>query len=173
MAVLGDVQALSHAALQARIVTLRRALHAAGFGCSARVAVELPKSADLAVLLLAVASACCCVPLNPAMTRQERERVWLAGQVVAFIAMRGSAAWHQLETRSIAMIAVSDTDDALRDVPPIVELLLVPLSVGPRRLIHVSGFAANGSRDDLGLSGDSRLRHDRDGWSEYPPPSTD
>ena len=119
MAVLGDVQALTHADLQARIVTLRNALYEAGFGPSARVAVELPKSADSAVLLLAVASACCCVPLNPAMTRQERGRVLLACQVDACITVRESAAWHQLETLSIARIAVTDAGDALQEVPPI------------------------------------------------------
>ena len=56
---------LSHRQLAAVQTAQVAALRAAGVAPSDRVAVALPKSADAAAVSLVLASACCCVPLNP------------------------------------------------------------------------------------------------------------
>lgn len=65
---------LSYGALGAGIEHLVRTLRGLGIAPSDRVAVALPRGADGALALIAVASACACVPVNPDLTADELQR---------------------------------------------------------------------------------------------------
>src|SRR5438309_889845 len=60
--------ALTYAALGARIVHLVQTLRGRGIAPGDRIAVALPRGADSALALIAVASSCACVPVNPDLT---------------------------------------------------------------------------------------------------------
>src|SRR5581483_2301405 len=57
--------ALVYGALGAGIAHLVRTLRGLGVTPADRIAVALPRGADSALALIAVASACACVPVNP------------------------------------------------------------------------------------------------------------
>ncbi|MEM6438725.1 MAG: acyl--CoA ligase [Pseudomonadota bacterium] len=62
---------MSHGALRAQCGAVRAALAAAGIDEADRVAIVLPNGPEMAAVFLAVASACCAAPLNPAYKEDE------------------------------------------------------------------------------------------------------
>ena len=65
---------LGYGALGESIRQLVGALRELGIGPKSRVAVALPRGADSALALIAVASGCACVPVNPDLTADELQR---------------------------------------------------------------------------------------------------
>lgn len=65
---------LSYGALGGSVRQLVGALRELGIGPAGRVAVALPRGADSALALIAVASGCACVPVNPDLTADELQR---------------------------------------------------------------------------------------------------
>ncbi len=84
---------LSHSRLAALRLTRVAELRAAGLSPADRVAVALPKSADAAALSLILASACCCVPLNPDSTAAELRATLARTRCGWLVAAPGSMAW--------------------------------------------------------------------------------
>src|SRR5438067_13763899 len=63
--------ALNYRELGDRTQHLVRTLRGLGIGPADRIAVALPRGADSALALIAVASACACIPVNPDLTADE------------------------------------------------------------------------------------------------------
>ncbi|TPQ40517.1 non-ribosomal peptide synthetase, partial [Bradyrhizobium guangdongense] len=65
---------LAYAALNDSTGAAIRTLRGLGIGPADRVAVALPRGADTALGLIAVAASCACVPINPDLTADELQR---------------------------------------------------------------------------------------------------
>ncbi|MCE4093506.1 AMP-binding protein, partial [Klebsiella pneumoniae] len=77
--------ALSYGALAEAIRQLVRALRELGIRPADRIAVALPRGADTALALLAVASGCACVPVNPDLTADELQRYFSELKLTALV----------------------------------------------------------------------------------------
>src|SRR4029077_18388059 len=78
-------RALNYGALGARIEHLVRTLHGLGIAPADRIAVALPRGADSALALIAVAAACACVPVNPDLTADELQRYFSELELTALL----------------------------------------------------------------------------------------
>jgi non-ribosomal peptide synthetase component F len=76
---------LTYGALGATIEHLLRTLRGLGIAPADRVAVALPRGADSALALIAVASSCACVPLNPDLTADELQRYFSEMKLTALV----------------------------------------------------------------------------------------
>ena len=77
--------ALSYGALGARTLELVRTLRGLGIAPEDRIAVALPRGADSALALIAVASAAACVPVNPDLTADELLRYFSELELKALV----------------------------------------------------------------------------------------
>ncbi|MFT4115508.1 amino acid adenylation domain-containing protein [Bradyrhizobium sp.] len=82
--------ALAYGQLAARAQHLVRALRELGIGPADRIAVALPRGADTALALIAVATACACVPVNPDLTADELQRYFSELQLEALVTLAGT-----------------------------------------------------------------------------------
>jgi amino acid adenylation domain-containing protein len=76
---------LSYGELGGRTVHLVHTLRELGIGPADRIAVALPRGADSALALIAVATACACVPVNPDLTADELQRYFSELQLTALV----------------------------------------------------------------------------------------
>lgn len=80
---------LSYGALGGSIRQLVRTLRELGIGPAGRIAVALPRGADSAMALIAVASTCACVPVNPDLTADELQRYFSELKLTALVTRAG------------------------------------------------------------------------------------
>ncbi|WP_440941192.1 AMP-binding protein, partial [Immundisolibacter sp.] len=98
---------LSHRQLAAVQTAQVAALRAAGVAPGDRVAVVLPKSADTAAVSLVLASACCCVPLNPDATAPELTAALQRTHSRWLVAQPHSPAWQCGQALGLTCIGVA------------------------------------------------------------------
>lgn len=103
---------LTYGALGAAIVHLVRALRGLGITPADRIAVALPRGADSALALTAVASACACVPINPDFTADELQRYFS-------------------ELKLTALVTRADMNSPSRDVARALDIAVVDFVPGP------------------------------------------
>ncbi|MGY3235686.1 amino acid adenylation domain-containing protein [Bradyrhizobium sp. USDA 4448] len=80
---------LTYGALGTRIAHLVQTLRGLGIAPADRIAVALPRGADSALALIAVASACACVPINPDLTADELQRYFSELKLTALVTRAG------------------------------------------------------------------------------------
>ncbi|MGY4485687.1 acyl-CoA synthetase (AMP-forming)/AMP-acid ligase II [Bradyrhizobium sp. LM3.2] len=105
--------ALNYGAIGDRTQDLVRTLRGLGIVPSDRVAVALPRGADSALALIAVASSCACVPVNPDLTADELQRYFS-------------------ELKLTALITRADTNSASRDVAKALDIAVIDFVPGPQ-----------------------------------------
>ncbi|RXH06915.1 amino acid adenylation domain-containing protein [Bradyrhizobium guangzhouense] len=76
---------LTYGALGAGIAHVVRTLRGLGITPADRIAVALPRGADAALALIAVASTCACVPVNPDLTADELQRYFSELKLTALV----------------------------------------------------------------------------------------
>ena len=76
---------LTYGALAERVQELVRTLRGLGIAPADRIAVALPRGADSALALIAVASSGACVPVNPDLTADELQRYFSELQLKALV----------------------------------------------------------------------------------------
>ncbi|QPF90417.1 non-ribosomal peptide synthetase [Bradyrhizobium commune] len=103
---------LSYAGLGARTVHLVRTLRGLGIGPTDRIAVALPRGADSALALIAVASACACIPVNPDLTADELQRYFS-------------------ELKLTALVTRADLNSPSRDVARALDIAVIDFVPGP------------------------------------------
>ncbi|MBR1090408.1 amino acid adenylation domain-containing protein [Bradyrhizobium manausense] len=103
---------LTYGALGARIAHLVQTLRALGIAPGDRIAVALPRGADGALALIAVASSCACVPVNPDLTADELQRYFS-------------------EMKLAALVTRADMNSASRDVARALDLAVIDFVPGP------------------------------------------
>ncbi|QOZ54872.1 non-ribosomal peptide synthetase [Bradyrhizobium sp. CCBAU 53338] len=103
---------LSYGELGARIEHLLRTLRGLGISPADRVAVALPRGADSALALIAVASSCACVPVNPDLTVDELQRYFS-------------------EMKLTALVTRSDMNSPSRDVARSLDVAVIDFVPGP------------------------------------------
>lgn len=103
---------LSYGALGESIRQLVRALRELGIGPADRVAVALPRGADSALALIAVASSCACVPVNPDLTADELQRYFS-------------------ELTLKALVTRADMNSPSRDVARALDIAVIDFVPGP------------------------------------------
>ncbi|MGY2933539.1 non-ribosomal peptide synthetase component F [Bradyrhizobium sp. GM6.1] len=90
---------LNYGGIGARTQDLVRTLRGLGIAPTDRIAVALPRGADSALALIAVASSCACVPVNPDLTADELQRYFS-------------------ELKLTALVTRADTNSAARAMSP-------------------------------------------------------
>lgn len=105
--------ALTCGGLNDRIRHLGRTLRGLGIGPAARIAVALPRGADSALALIAVASNCACVPVNPDLTADELQRYFS-------------------ELELTALVTRADMNSPSRDVAKALEIAVIDFVPGPK-----------------------------------------
>lgn len=103
---------LTYGALGARIEHLVGTLRGFGIAPSDRIAVALPRGADSALALIAVASSCACVPVNPDLTADELQRYFS-------------------ELKLTALVTRADMNSAGRDVARALDIAVIDFVPGP------------------------------------------
>ncbi|MBR0793123.1 amino acid adenylation domain-containing protein [Bradyrhizobium manausense] len=103
---------LTYGALGATIEHLLRTLRGLGIAPADRVAVALPRGADSALALIAVASSCACVPLNPDLTADELQRYFS-------------------EMKLTALVTRADMNSPSRDVARALDIAVIDFVPGP------------------------------------------
>lgn len=103
---------LIYGALGARIEHLAGTLRGLGIAPSDRIAVALPRGADSALALIAVASSCACVPVNPDLTADELQRYFS-------------------ELKLTALVTRADINSASRDVARALDVAVIDFVPGP------------------------------------------
>lgn len=103
---------LNYGALGARIAHLVQTLRGLGIAPGDRIAVALPRGADSALALIAVASSCACVPVNPDLTADELQRYFS-------------------EMKLTALVTRADMNSPSRDVARALDLAVVDFVPGP------------------------------------------
>ena len=104
--------ALSYGALAESIRHLVRTLRELGIGPADRIAVALPRGADTALALIAVASGCACVPVNPDLTADELQRYFS-------------------ELKLTALVTRADMNSASRDAARVLDIAVIDFVAGP------------------------------------------
>ncbi|MCK1473705.1 amino acid adenylation domain-containing protein [Bradyrhizobium sp. 197] len=104
---------LNYGAIGDRTQDLVRTLRGLGIIPSDRVAVALPRGADSALALIAVASSCACIPVNPDLTADELQRYFS-------------------ELKLTALITRADTNSASRDVAKALDIAVIDFMPGPQ-----------------------------------------
>lgn len=105
--------ALTYGGLNDRIRHLGRALRGLGIGPADRIAVALPRGADSALALIAVASSCACVPVNPDLTADELQRYFS-------------------ELKLTALVTRADMNSPSRDVAKVLNIAVIDFMPGPK-----------------------------------------
>lgn len=105
--------ALLYGALGERIEDMVRTLRGLGIAPADRVAVALPRGADSALALIAVASSCACVPVNPDLTADELQRYFS-------------------ELKLTALVTRADMNSASRDVARMLDIAVIDFVPGPK-----------------------------------------
>jgi len=103
---------LNYSALGARIAYLVQTLRGLGIAPGDRIAVALPRGADSALALIAVASSCACVPINPDLTADELQRYFS-------------------EMKLAALVTRADMNSASRDVARALDIAVIDFVPGP------------------------------------------
>lgn len=103
---------LTYGALGTRIEHLVQTLRGVGIAPADRIAVALPRGADSALALIAVASACACVPINPDLTADELQRYFS-------------------ELKLTALVTRADMNSASRDVARALDIAVIDFVPGP------------------------------------------
>ncbi|QOZ47455.1 non-ribosomal peptide synthetase [Bradyrhizobium sp. CCBAU 53340] len=103
---------LTYGALGARIEHLVRTLRGLGIAPADRMAVALPRGADSALALIAVASTCACVPVNPDLTADELQRYFS-------------------EMKLSALVTRADMNSPSRDVARALDIAVIDFVPGP------------------------------------------
>lgn len=103
----GPGRVLSHRQLAAVQTAQVAALRAAGIDPGDRIGVVLPRSADAAAVSLVLASAACCVPLNPDATAPELTAALQRTGCRWLVAQPHSAAWQCGQALGLACIDVT------------------------------------------------------------------
>ncbi|MHB0770043.1 amino acid adenylation domain-containing protein [Bradyrhizobium sp. 5.13L] len=131
---------LSYGALDGSIRQLVGTLRERGIGPADRVAVALPRGADSALALIAVASTCACVPVNPDLTADELQRYFSELKLAALVTRAGmnSASREAARTLDIAVV-----DFVAGPVDDLGGCAFIAPTIGPA---HASG-AARGEDD--------------------------
>ena len=104
--------ALSYGALGVSIRQLVGTLRDLGIAPADRVAVALPRGADSALALIAVASGCACVPVNPELTSDELQRYFS-------------------ELKLAALLTRADINSASRDAARALDIAVIDFVPGP------------------------------------------
>ncbi|MEK9281567.1 MULTISPECIES: non-ribosomal peptide synthetase [unclassified Bradyrhizobium] len=107
-----DRPQLTYGELGARIQHLVRTLRGLGIAPADRIAVALPRGADSALALIAVATACACVPVNPDLTADELQRYFS-------------------ELKLTALVTRSDMNSPSRDVAKALGIAVIDFVSGP------------------------------------------
>lgn len=105
--------ALTYGALGERIQHLVRTLRGLGIAPADRVAVALPRGADSALALIAVASSGACVPVNPDLTADELQRYFS-------------------ELKLKALVTRADMNSPSRDVAKALDIAVIDFVPGPK-----------------------------------------
>lgn len=103
---------LTYGALGARIAHLVLTLRGRGIAPGDRIAVALPRGADSALALIAVASSCACVPINPELTADELQRYFS-------------------ELKLTALVTRADMNSPSRDVAKALDIAVIDFVPGP------------------------------------------
>jgi amino acid adenylation domain-containing protein len=103
---------VDHAELWARTSHAVRTLRKMGIVPTDRLAVTLPRGADSALALLAVATASVCVPINPDLTPDELQRYFI-------------------DLKLTALVTLSDMNSASRDVAKSLGIAVIDFVPGP------------------------------------------
>ncbi|MGY4345170.1 acyl-CoA synthetase (AMP-forming)/AMP-acid ligase II [Bradyrhizobium sp. GM7.3] len=104
---------LNYGGIGARTQDLVRTLRGLGIAPTDRIAVALPRGADSALALIAVASSCACVPVNPDLTADELQRYFS-------------------ELKLTALVTRADTNSAARDVAKALDIAVIDFVPGPQ-----------------------------------------
>lgn len=104
---------LTYGGLNDRIRHLGRTLRGLGIGSADRIAVALPRGADNALALIAVASSCACVPVNPDLTADELQR-------------------YSSELKLTALVTRADMNSPSRDVAKALDIAVIDFVPGPK-----------------------------------------
>ncbi|EIG61459.1 MULTISPECIES: non-ribosomal peptide synthetase [unclassified Bradyrhizobium] len=102
---------LNYGGIGARTQDLVRTLRGFGIAPADRIAVALPRGADSALALIAVASSCACVPVNPDLTVDELQRYFS-------------------ELKLTALVTRADTNSAARDVAKALDIAMIDFVPG-------------------------------------------
>ena len=113
---------LTYGALDTSIAHLVRTLRGLGITPADRIAVALPRGADSAVALIAVASACACVPVNPDFTADELQRYFS-------------------EIKLTALVTRADMNSSSRDVARALDIAVIDFVPGPETDLGGCEFA--------------------------------
>ncbi|MDA9400727.1 non-ribosomal peptide synthetase [Bradyrhizobium sp. CCBAU 45389] len=105
--------ALTYGALGERTQNLVRTLRGLGIASADRIAVALPRGADSAVALIAVASSCPCIPVNPDLTADELQRYFS-------------------ELKLTALVTRADRNSPSRDVAKALGIAVIDFVPGPK-----------------------------------------
>ncbi|WFU79763.1 amino acid adenylation domain-containing protein [Bradyrhizobium sp. CIAT3101] len=103
---------LTYGALGAGIAHLVQTLRGLGMAPGDRIAVALPRGADSALALIAVASSCACVPVNPDLTADELQRYFS-------------------ELKLTALVTRADMNSPSRDVARALDIAMIDFVPGP------------------------------------------
>ena len=103
---------LTYGALGAGIAHLVQTLRGLGIAPDDRIAVALPRGADSALALIAVASTCACVPVNPDLTADELQRYFS-------------------ELKLTALVTRADMNSPSRDVARALDIAVIDFVPGP------------------------------------------
>ncbi|WP_027532798.1 non-ribosomal peptide synthetase [Bradyrhizobium sp. WSM3983] len=103
---------LIYGALGAGIAHLVQTLRGRGIAPGDRIAVALPRGADSALALIAVASSCACVPVNPDLTADELQRYFS-------------------ELKLTALVTRADMNSPSRDVARALDIAVIDFVPGP------------------------------------------
>lgn len=104
---------LNYGALGELTQDLVRTLRGLGITPADRIAVALPRGADSALALIAVASSCACVPINPDLTADELQRYFS-------------------ELKLTALVTRADMNSASRDVAKAFDIAVIDFVPGPQ-----------------------------------------
>ncbi|MBR0785183.1 non-ribosomal peptide synthetase [Bradyrhizobium iriomotense] len=105
--------ALTYGALGERTQDLVRTLRGLGIAPADRIAVALPRGADSALALIAVASSCACIPVNPDLTADELQRYFS-------------------ELKLTALVTRADMNSPSRDVAKALGVAVIDFVPGPK-----------------------------------------
>lgn len=104
---------LNYGEIAERTHELVSTLRGLGIAPADRIAVALPRGADSALALIAVASSCACVPVNPDLTADELQRYFS-------------------ELKLTALVTRADTNSAARDVAKALDIAVIDFVPGPQ-----------------------------------------
>lgn len=107
---------LSYAALGGSIRQLVGALRELGIGPADRIAVALPRGADSALALIAVASGCACVPVNPDLTADELQRYFSELTLTALVTLAGMNSPSRDVARALGIAVIDFVPGPLDDL---------------------------------------------------------